>query len=152
MLSEMDRALLQRMQGDFPVCDRPYARIAEEVGMTEQECLSRLQTLQSEGWIRRFGAILDSKTLGYASTLCAMKVAQEDVPAVGEIINHYEAVTHNYVRNHPYNIWFTLIAADQKEIQRLSQEIELTTQYEVHTLPAKKRYKINVQFQVHKER
>ena len=107
-MDNTDKKLLDIVQDGFPLTSEPYREIASLLGVSEQDVIPRLKRLKDEGIIRRIGAIFDSKKLGYCSTLCAMKVPDQRIDEVALIINEYNGVTHNYLRNHEYNVWFTI--------------------------------------------
>ncbi|KUO49567.1 MAG: hypothetical protein APF76_03405 [Desulfitibacter sp. BRH_c19] len=143
-----DKQILSIIQSDFPIVARPYLCIAKKVGLSEAEVLMRLKKLLADGLIRRIGAVLDSKCLGYSSTLCAMQVSEERIPDVATVISSYEGVTHNYIREHKYNLWFTLICNSPQMLNYIIQEITNKTGITVHTLPAMKLFKISVKLPV----
>lgn len=146
-LDNLDRELLSKIQSDFPLSKEPYRELAESLNTTEKEIITRLQKLIKDGTIRRLGGIFDSRKLGYTGTLCAMKVAPEKVEAVARVVNGYRGITHNYLRDHEYNMWFTLLAPDRDEIKRILEEIKKRTGIsEVISLPAERLFKIKVNF------
>jgi len=143
----LDRAILNRIQKDFPVHSRPYLEIASQLAVSEEEVIERICKLKTAGLIRRLGGIFDSRKLGYTSTLCAIKVPEERIQEVADLINYYPGVTHNYLRNHSYNIWFTYIAPSEEDIKNALGEIKKKTQIEdLLYLPATNFFKINVNF------
>src|SRR3954447_10431502 len=109
-LSESDRRLLDQLQREVPLVDRPFREIANKVGLAEQEVLNRLRALSGgpPAPIRQISAIFDSKMLGYQSCLVAAKVEAEHLDAAAKVINQHPGVSHNYQREHAYNLWFTL--------------------------------------------
>jgi DNA-binding Lrp family transcriptional regulator len=107
-LEELDKRLLNLMQGSFPIEPRPYARVAEAAGITEQEVLDRVQRLLDERIIRQVTPIFDTRALGYSSMLVAAKVDPDNPWRAATIINAHPGVSHNYLRNHEFNIWFTI--------------------------------------------
>ena len=126
-LGEMDRMILNEIQSHFPIEARPYQVLAETLGCSEEEVLQRVQDLKNREVIRRIGANCNSRKLGYTSTLCAAKVPSLLMERFVEVVNSYMGVTHNYRRDHDYNIWFTLIAPSKEKIERILGEIvELT--------------------------
>jgi siroheme decarboxylase len=148
-LDTIDKAILNRIQSDFPIDPRPYEIIARELDLTEQQVLQRVQTLKDEGIIRRIGGNLVPHKVGFVSTLCAAKVPVDQIDAFAAIVNKYAGVTHNYQRENAFNIWFTFIAPSREEIAqnlaRISRETGVTT---ILNLPATKVFKINAQFDV----
>src|SRR3712207_2852951 len=107
-LDELDRKLLNLMQGRFPIAQRPYAEIARLAGVSESETLQRVGRLVDERIIREITPIFDTRALGYKSMLVAAKVDPEYPHRAAEFINSHPGVTHNYLRNHDFNLWFTL--------------------------------------------
>jgi DNA-binding Lrp family transcriptional regulator len=148
-LDEMDRMILNEIQSHFPIEARPYQVLGEKLGCSEEEALQRVQDLKDREVIRRIGANCNSRKLGYTSTLCAAKVPSRLMERFVEVVNSYMGVTHNYRRDHDYNIWFTLIAPSEEKIERILREIiELTEVGEVISLPAERLFKIQVDFEV----
>ncbi len=148
-LDEMDRMILNEIQSNFPIEARPYQVLGEKLGCSEEEVLQRVQDLKDREVIRRIGANCNSRKLGYTSTLCAAKVPSRLMARFVEVVNSYMGVTHNYRRDHDYNIWFTLIAPSEEKIERILREIiELTGVGEVNSLPAERLFKIQVDFEV----
>ncbi len=149
LLDEMDRMILNEIQSHFPIEARPYQVLGEKLGCSEEEVLQRVQDLKDREVIRRIGANCNSRKLGYTSTLCAAKVPSRLMARFVEVVNSYMGVTHNYRRDHDYNIWFTLIAPSEEKIERILREIiELTEVGEVISLPAERLFKIQVDFEV----
>ncbi len=146
-LDNLDRELISIVQSGLPVSGEPYRELAEALKTTEEDILARIGKLVERGTIRRLGAIFDSRRLGYTGTLCALKVPPERIKAVAEIINRYPGVTHNYLRNHDYNMWFTLLAPEKGEVDRIIGEIRrLAGIDEIISLPAERLFKIRVNF------
>lgn len=147
VMDALDRKLLMRLQTAFPLVPRPFAALGAVLGLTEDEVLARLARLKEEGVVRRFGAFFDPARLGYYSTLCALAVPPERLEDVAALINGYEGVTHNYLREHAYNLWFTLIAASRAQARQTLEQIqERTGLVGLLELPAVRRYKIRVIF------
>ena len=149
LMDEMDRMILNEIQSHFPIEARPYQVLGEKLGCSEEEVLQRVQDLKDREVIRRIGANCNSRKLGYTSTLCAAKVPSRLMARFVEVVNSYTGVTHNYRRDHDYNIWFTLIAPSEEKIKRILGEIiELSGVGEVISLPAERLFKIQVDFEV----
>ncbi len=139
--------ILSRIQKKFPLVAKPFAAIADELDMSEAEVLEILQAEKKAGIIRQTSAIFDTKRLGYKSSLVAFKVQKEKIDAAVEIINSHPGISHNYERNHDFNIWFTLgVSPDSKLGLDKTVEIlaELTEADEFIMLPTLKLFKINV--------
>jgi len=149
LLDDMDRMILNEIQSNLPIEPRPYQVLAEKLQCSEEEVLRRVQDMKDRDVIRRIGANCNSRMLGYTSTLCAAKVPSQLMAQFVEVVNGYSGVTHNYRREHTYNIWFTLIAPSKEEIKRILSEIsERTGVEEIISLPAERLFKIQVDFEV----
>jgi len=149
----INHKLLEIIQDGFPISPEPYKDLAIALGISEEEVIDRVRKLQERGIIRRLGAIFDSRKLGYKSTLCAIKVPEEQIARVAEIINSYPGVTHNYLREHDYNMWFTLIAPSKEHIDKICDEIILKSGIDdLMQLPAKRFFKIKVKFSMKGEK
>jgi siroheme decarboxylase len=107
-LDDVDKRLLNLMQGSFPIAARPYQYVAGEAGITEQEAMDRVHHLLAERIIRQVTPIFDTRALGYSSMLVAAKVDPDNPWRAANIINEHPGVSHNYLRNHEFNIWFTI--------------------------------------------
>lgn len=144
-----DRAILNRIQSDFPVASRPYRVIADELGLNEAEVIERVRRLKDAGIIRRIGGNFVPGKLGYVSTLCAARVPADQVARFAEAVNRHPGVTHNYLRENSYNVWFTFIAPSTQEIEVKLREISSETGItEILNLPATHVFKIKAQFDV----
>ncbi|MBW2020908.1 MAG: AsnC family transcriptional regulator [Deltaproteobacteria bacterium] len=148
-MDDTDRAILNRIQSDFPITSRPYLAIAQELDLEEDEVIKRLTRLKGEGIIRRIGGNFVPNRLGFVSTLCAARVPQEKIVQFSETVNEYPGVTHNYRRDHEYNIWFTFIAESMEQIEAYLKEIASETGVsDILNLPATKVYKVKAHFEV----
>ncbi len=146
-IDDVDRAILNRIQSDFPMTKRPYLSIAEKLDLSENEVIKRLEQLKKKGIIRRIGGNFVPEKLGFVSTLCAAKVPEDKIERFARTVNRYPGVTHNYQRDHNYNIWFTFIAQSMDEIKGNLEDISRETGVEaIINLPATKMYKIRAHF------
>lgn len=147
-LDPVDKRILGAIQSGFPVCERPFLKIAESIGISEDTLIERIKTLKENRIIRRFGAVFDSRKLGYVSTLVAVRIPDAGrIPAVAAEINRFDEVTHNYQRENRFNLWFTLIAESRKRVEEIISRVESQSGVEeVHDLPADEMYKIKVDF------
>ena len=146
-LDTLDRAILNEIQSHFPLVPRPYAEMGQRVGATEEEVLTRVKNMHDAGIIRRIGANFTSRKLGYTSTLCAARVPPGKLEQFADVVNHYPGVTHNYLRKHRYNVWFTLIAESPERLADILEEIRRASGVdEILSLPAKEVFKIKVDF------
>ena len=134
-LDAIDRALLNRLQDDLPLCSRPFAMLAAELGMDEAELLSRLAAMKQARVITRFGPFYDAEAMGGAFCLCAMKVPEDRFDAVAEQVNAHPQVAHNYARDHALNMWFVLATEDKAGIAETAARIEAETGLQVLQFP-----------------
>jgi DNA-binding Lrp family transcriptional regulator len=148
-MDNTDKIILNIIQKEFPVVAEPFKVVAERVGITEDEVLERISRLKQEGIIRRIGAVFDSKKMGFVSTLCAARVPEDTLKAFVDVVNSYAGVTHNYRRNHEYNVWFTFIAPDEKTLEKSLAEICHRTGVEdIISMPAVRTFKIDASFEL----
>jgi DNA-binding Lrp family transcriptional regulator len=148
-LDDLDRAILNEIQSHFPIESRPYATVGAKVGTSEAEVLTRVKAMTEAGIIRRLGANFTSRKLGYTSTLCAARVPADKLDQFVTAVNRYPGVTHNYLRQHRYNVWFTLIADSEERLNRILAEISQAADVpEILSLPAIEVFKIKVDFPV----
>lgn len=150
-LEKQDAQLLTALQTEIPLVHRPFAHIAKQLNLSEEEVLSRTQTLKQSRIIRQISAIFDSKALGYQSTLVAAKVAPEHLDHAVAIINAHPGVSHNYLRNHAFNLWYTLAvppAPDSKLGLEKTLDILHRDSRAISTrmLPTLRLFKIGVKF------
>jgi DNA-binding Lrp family transcriptional regulator len=148
-IDDVDKALLNRIQSDFPITSRPYRTIAEDLGLSEGEVLKRVSRLKASGIIRRIGGNFTPEKLGFVSTLCAAKVPEDKISQFAEVVNRYPGVTHNYRRENTFNIWFTFIAPKMDEINANLKQIAAETGVtDILNMPATRVFKIRAEFQV----
>ncbi|MCP4352165.1 MAG: Lrp/AsnC family transcriptional regulator [Desulfobacterales bacterium] len=146
-MDDIDRAILNRIQSDFPITSRPYLSIANDLGLSGEDVLNRLVRLKENGIIRRIGGNFVPEKLGFVSTLCAAKVPEDKISLFAETVNRYPGVTHNYKRDSHFNIWFTFIAPSMEEIKSNLKTISEETQIkDIINLPATKVFKIKAHF------
>ena len=145
-LDDMDRLLLNNLQGGFPVTHRPFAEVAERFGLTEADVLARLHRLVADGALSRFGTILNAPQLGGERTLAAMRVPRERFEEVAAFVNGLDAVSHNYERDHAFNMWFVISSEDEADIARTIAEIERHTGLSVINLPTLEEYFVDIRF------
>jgi siroheme decarboxylase len=146
-MDELDKAILNRIQARFPLTPKPFAVIAREVGTTEQDVLTRVTRLKQSGIIRRIGANVVPGKVGFVSTLCAAQVPREKVELFTRTVNTFPGVTHNYLRENAYNVWFTFIAPSMEVIcANLARIAEKTGVKRILNLPATHVFKIKAKF------
>ena len=162
-MTELEQRLLSVIQDAFPLEERPYRRLTEMLNaqeacaggdarghLTEQAVFDAVENLRRSGIVRRIGGIYDSHRLGFISRLCAGKV--NDLEKFTSAVNGIPAITHNYVRSHEYNVWFTAIAESEEKIHAIVDKLRaITDLHDVHILIATKKFKINTVMRVLKE-
>ena len=150
-LDDLDRKLLNLMQGQFPLAPRPYAAVAEKAEVTEAEVMARVQRLLDDRIIRQVTPIYDTRAFGYGSMLVAAKVDPEHPWRAATIINSHPGVSHNYLRNHEFNMWFT-IAVEEDSALGLQGTLdllqELTGAESIRQLPTLKLFKIRMDLEM----
>jgi len=150
-LDDADRRLLNLMQGRFPLEPRPYARVAAEAGLGEDETLARVRRLLDDRIIRQVTPIFDTRALGYQSMLVAAKVDPEHPWRAAKVVNAHPGVSHNYLRNHDFNLWFTIATEPdsrlglQGTLDVLAEEAGATS---VRQLPTLKLFKIRMDLEM----
>jgi len=150
-MDELDCRILEALQNDFPLSEKPYEIIANRLQIPCDQLWDRIQRLIAEGVIRRIGASLDSRKLGFCSTLAAVCCKADLVEQAAKIIGRFPEVTHSYLRNDNFNIWFTIIATDKERIEHILEQIRTTLSLEssqVLNLPIKHLFKLNARFNV----
>jgi DNA-binding Lrp family transcriptional regulator len=148
-MDEIDKKILNILQKEFPLEERPFQIVAEKCGISEEETISRVQRMKDEGIIRRIGAVFDGSKLGRVSTLCAARVPEEKIDSFVQIVNANKNVTHNYRRNNEYNIWFTVSMETAEELDSFLADVkEKTGITDILDMRAVKTFKINTSFDV----
>jgi len=148
-MDDLDRRILDAIQHDFPLSERPFDILAQRLGVDPDLLWGRVEAMRESGVIRRLGASLDSRRLGFCSTLAAIRVPPDLVDRAAEAIGRHPEVTHSYLRNHEFNIWFTLIAPQEGEIGTILREIrdELSLgPSDILDLPMKRLFKLDARF------
>jgi DNA-binding Lrp family transcriptional regulator len=145
-MDSKDKKILELVSECFPLDVHPFRTIAEELDMDENELLQRMKSLKSDGIIRRIGATIVPRRLGWFSTLCAADVPQDFVATFSKTVNSYREVTHNYERTGTPNCWFTIIAPDRDKALKIISKIENACGIKIIELPARRIFKIGVKF------
>ena len=146
-MTALEQQILDTIQDAFPLEERPYKALADKFSaqgeaVTEQQVFETVESLRNSGIIRRIGGIYDSRRLGFISRLCAGKVS--DIEKFAAAVNEVPAITHNYVRSHEFNVWFTVIAENEAEVQKIVDALcSKTDLQDVHVLTVTKKFKID---------
>ena len=147
-MTDTDRELLRALQSGIPLTDRPFKESGERAGLSENEAIERIQSMLDNGILRKVGAIIAPRKMGYVSTLAAVNAPGSEVETIAELINGYRGVTHNYLREGEPNIWFTMTEPDSEILDYNLAEIEKAIGYPVRRMPVEKLYKIGVKFDI----
>lgn len=139
-MDDLDRAIINSLQGGFPICEQPYAEVAGTLGISEDVLIERIKGLLERGLLSRFGPMYHAEQMGGALSLAAMKVAPEDYERVTSIVNGHAEVAHNYERNHALNMWFVLATESPAAQRETIAKIEQETGYPVFNMPKIREY------------
>jgi DNA-binding Lrp family transcriptional regulator len=140
----LDRAILNALQGGFPLVRRPFAAAAERLETDEETLIGRLRALLDDGTLTRFGPLWDPVALGGAVTLAAMAVPEERFEAVAEMVNAVPEVAHNYARSHALNMWFVVAADDDDALAEVLERIGTATGLAVLSFPKEREYVLHL--------
>lgn len=143
-MDELDRSIVNRLQGGFPLCARPFAAAAAELGTDEATLIARIEALLDNGTLTRFGPLYDAERMGGAFTLCALRVPEEDFERTTALVNAHPEVAHNYARAHAFNMWFVLATPAPEDIGRVIAAIEAETGLTVYDFPREAEYFIDL--------
>lgn len=148
-IDDINKKIINTIQTQFPIDERPFKILAEQLGLEEQELIDRVDRMKKDKLIRRIGGNFSPDKLGYFSTLCAAKVPEDKIELFKNSVNAYPGVTHNYMREHAFNIWFTFIAPSREKISESLKKIAVDTGVEtILNLPATRVFKISANFKV----
>lgn len=146
-LDQQDRKLINILQNDFPVDERPFARLGEKLGLSEREVIERVGRYKEEKVVRQISAIFDTRSLGYQSSLVAMSTPPGRADEAASVLNEHPGVSHNYRRNHHFNLWFTVAVAPNSRLGlegTVDKFHEMCRADSTRILPTLKLYKIGV--------
>jgi len=150
-LTDPEKRLCNLLQGGVPISARPFADLAQSLDSDEETLLREVRRLKEAGIIRRIGPAVNARALGRVSTLVTAHVPQEDVRAVAGAVNALEGVSHNYLRKHHYNLWFTLQADSAGEIDYTLANLSAQFGTDFHNLPVERTFKLAVRFDLEGE-
>jgi len=151
-LDRLDRAVVNAFQGGFPVCERPFGPASEAlrdrgVDVTTESLLERVRTLDEEGVLTRFGALVNAEAIGGTATLVAMHAPPDRYDEVAEQVNAHREVAHNYEREHPHlNMWFVVSVAEEGNVERVLADIEAETGQETYNMPKEQEFRVEAKF------
>lgn len=143
-MDALDRAIVNRLQGGFPLCARPFAAAAATLDTDEDSLMRRIGALLENGTLTRFGPLFDAERLGGAFTLCALRVPPAEFERVADLVNAHPEVAHNYAREHDFNMWFVLATRTPEDIARVIAAIGAETGLAVYEFPREAEYFIDL--------
>ena len=146
-MDDIDRGILNALQGGFPICERPFAVAAQSLELDEDTLIARLRQLQADGLLSRFGPLYNAERMGGSVTLAAMKVAPERLEFVAGAVNAFPEVAHNYEREHLFNIWFVVATEDPARVAEVLREIEECTGETVYDMPKLEEFYIGLRLE-----
>ncbi len=149
MMDHVDRKILNIIQNEIPLEAEPFKLLSVQTGIDEDDILERIDRLKKNGIVRRIGAVFDTGKLGFTSTLCAARVPPDILEKFVGIVNLYTGVTHNYLRDHEYNVWFTCVAPSSEALEKSLSDISRETGVgDIISMPVKRRFKIDARFKL----
>jgi len=134
-LDDIDRRIINGLQGGFTLTEHPYRDAGEQLGLSEAELITRLERLTASRALSRFGPMYNAERLGGAVTLCAIAVPEQRYDDVADLVNAHREVAHNYARNHELNMWFVLACERSEDIAATIADIESETGLKVYDFP-----------------
>ena len=146
-MDEIDRLIINELQGDFPIAAHPFAVAAKRLGLTEDVLLARVASLREDGALTRFGPLYNAERMGGGLTLAAMKVPPERFDEVAEIVNSFPEVAHNYAREHALNMWFVAATETPERIAEVLDAIAAKTGIAVLNMPKTEEFFLALRFE-----
>ena len=147
-MDELDRKLINRLQDGLPVSRRPFDALSDELEVTVEEILERMQQLLDDKTLSRFGPMFNAEQLGGALSLCAMQVPPERFDAAADLVNAHPEVAHNYEREHSLNMWFVVAAEHPEQLAHVIRAIENETACRVYDMPKQQEFYIGLKLAV----
>lgn len=146
--TDVERAVINRLQTGLPLVHSPYSAVADELGMTEAMVLNTLQNLLDRRILTRFGPMFHAGEMGGGLTLAAMRIPEQDFDSITAKVNEFDEVAHNYRREHELNMWFVLATEAPDDIDRVITGIESATGYPVYNMPKEEEFHVHLHFPV----
>jgi len=146
-LDDLERLLINELQGGFPISQRPFYDVAMRLGSDEETVLTKISSLRERGVLSRFGPMYNAEKMGGGLTLAAISIPEDDFDRVNDIVNGFGEVAHNYKREHELNMWFVLATETPERVQQCCNEITEATGYQVYNMPKKQEFFIGLRFE-----
>lgn len=146
-MDEIDRKIINTLQGDLPVCERPYEEAAQRIGIGEEELLARIRNLLDTRVLTRVGPLFQIERMGGAFTLAALSAPKEQFDDIAAKVNALPQIAHNYERTHVLNMWFVIATETPDEIARVIDRIEQDTGCKVYNFPKSREFFVEMKLQ-----
>lgn len=147
-MDDLDRRIINNLQGGFPLEDRPFRIAAARLDISEERLIERVRAMLADGRLSRFGPLYNVELMGGSFSLCAMKVPVERFEEVAEQVNSLPQVAHNYQRDHQFNMWFVLATESMDGVAEVVAELERSTGLPVYEFPKLDEYYVGLRFNV----
>jgi len=142
-MDAVDRAIINQFQGDFPIVDRPFLALAEQLEVTENAVMTRIRCMLDDGLLTRFGPLYNIDKMGGTFSLCAMQVPENNFDNIADKVNQFPEVAHNYERDNRLNMWFVVAAESAAELNTIIKRIEKVTDLNVFNFPKQQEFYVN---------
>lgn len=146
-MDDIDRKIINTLQGDLPICERPYLEAAERIGISEEELLARIKAMLDAKVLTRVGPLFQIERMGGAFTLAALSAPEDRFDDVAAKVNALPQVAHNYQRTHALNMWFVVATETPEEIDRVIAQIEEDTGCKVYNFPKSREFFVELKLQ-----
>lgn len=146
-MDDIERAIINTLQGGLPVCEHPYRAAAQALGLDESTLLARLEAMLASGLLTRVGPLYQIEKMGGAFTLAALQAPADDFDRVAQLVNQRPEVAHNYQRDHALNMWFVLATETPEQIAQVIQAIEHDTGCQVFNFPKSREFFVELKLQ-----
>ncbi|MCA1906781.1 MAG: AsnC family transcriptional regulator [Magnetospirillum sp.] len=146
-MDDTDRAIVNALQGGFPLSETPFADAAKALGLTPEQLITRIRVMKEQGVLSRFGPMYNADRFGGHNTLVAMSVPPDRFDEVAEIVNSFPEVAHNYQRDHHLNMWFVIAADSRERVARVLTEVQDRTGLPAHDMPKLTEFHIGLKFE-----
>ena len=147
-LHSHDKKIINQLQGGFPICENPWDELEKTLDIPADEIISRIDRMQAEGLLSRFGPMYHAEKMGGGLTLAAMKVDKQRYDETTEIVNSFSEVAHNYARDHELNMWFVIATETPEQIKSVIDKIEKKTGISVYNMPKQEEFFLGLKFEV----
>ena len=147
-MDTLDRQIINRFQGDFPIVDRPFLALAEALDISESEVMTRVRFMLDDGLLTRFGPLYNIDKMGGTFSLCAMQVPENEFDDIANKVNQFPEVAHNYERDNRLNMWFVIAAESEAELDETIERIEQATGLVVLNFPKQREFYVNFRLSV----